>query len=53
MKEYIAKAVDGKNLTQEEAKSNGDHVKRRGNAGTDRSIFNGNAHERRNVKRNS
>lgn len=31
-------------------KSNGDHVKRRGNAGTDRSIFNGNAHERRNVR---
>ena len=31
-------------------KSNVDHVKLRGNAGTDRSIFNGNAHERRNVR---
>ena len=49
MKEYIAKAVDGKDLTQEEAKKAMD-VKRRGNAGTDRSIFNGNAHERRNVR---
>ena len=44
MKEYIAKAVDGKDLTQEEAKKAMEIML------TDRSIFNGNAHERRNVR---
>ena len=45
MKEYIAKAVDGKNLTQEEAKKAMEIM-----LSGDRSIFNGNAHERRNVR---